>query len=97
MSKIEKIKEIIRKNKGLLAEEYNVSSIGIFGSYVRHQQKKGSDLDVLVEFERPIDLFEFIRLEEYLKRLVKVKVDLVSKKALKPFIGKHILGEVMYI
>jgi predicted nucleotidyltransferase len=54
-------------------------------------------VDVLVEFEEPIGLFEFMELEEYLSDLLGVKVDLVSKKALKPHIGERILQEVIMV
>ena len=60
-------------------------------------KKEKSDVDVLVEFEEPVGLFEFMDLEAYLTGLLGVKVDLVSKKALKPHIGKHILEEVISI
>jgi hypothetical protein len=49
-----------------------------------------------VEFEKPVGLFDFIALEEYLSSLLGAKVDLVSKKALKPKIGERILSEVVY-
>jgi len=62
-------------------------------SSVRGEQRKRSDLDVLVEFDRVPSLFEFIRLERYLSELLKIKVDLVMKSALKPAIGRHILEE----
>ena len=54
-------------------------------------------MDVLVEFEEPIGLFEFVDLEMYLSNLLGVKVDLVSKKALKPHIGEHIFKEVIIV
>lgn len=94
---IEEIKKILKENEAILRERFKVKEIGIFGSFVRGEQKKRSDLDILVEFEEPISLFEFMDLEDYLKKIVGVKVDLVSKKALKPRIGKHILEEVIYI
>ena len=98
MKKIEEIKEILTKHKEELRERFKVKEIGVFGSYVKgKQKKKGSDIDILVEFEEPIGLFKFIDLEEYLSNLLGVKVDLVSKKALKPRIGEHILREVIYI
>ena len=74
-----------------------MKTIGVFGSYVRGEQKRESDIDVLVEFEEPVGLFEFMDLEAYLTGLLDVKVDLVSKKALKPHIGQHILEEVITI
>ncbi|MDI6917057.1 MAG: nucleotidyltransferase family protein [Thermoplasmatales archaeon] len=93
---LEEIKEILKENEAILRERFNVKEIGIFGSYVRDEQKGKSDLDILVEFEAPVSLFEFMDMEEYLKKTLGVNVDLVSKKALKPRIGKHILEEVVY-
>lgn len=61
------------------------------------EQKKSSDLDILVEFQQTVGLFEFMELEEFLETKMGVKIDLVSKKALKPRIGKHILEEVINV
>lgn len=80
-----------------LKKRFKVKTIGVFGSYVRSEQGVNSDVDVLVEFEEPVGLFEFMALENYLSDLLGVKVDLVSKKALKPHIGEHILEEVIMI
>jgi len=91
------IKQVLAQNKEQLLRDHKVKEIGIFGSYVRSEQKKNSDLDILVEFEEPIGLFKFMDLGEYLKNLLGIKIDLVSKKALKPYIGKYILDEVVYI
>ena len=77
-----------------LKEKYHVSYLGVFGSYVRGEQKPGSDLDVLVEFSRIPTIFKFVNLENYLSEALGVKVDLVMKDALKPNIGKYILSEV---
>ncbi|MFQ5998736.1 MAG: HepT-like ribonuclease domain-containing protein [Candidatus Bathyarchaeia archaeon] len=71
----------------------------MFGSYVHGRQRKRSDLDILVEFEdesKP-SLLEFIGLQEDLGNLLRVKVDLVEKKGLKPYIGRRILEEVVYV
>jgi predicted nucleotidyltransferase len=97
MKNLEEIKRMLSRHKNYLKKKYNVKYIGIFGSFVRGQQKKTSDIDILVEFDRPIDLFEFIKLEDELSRLLGIKVDLVSKKALKPYIGKRILEEVVAV
>jgi len=95
--KLEEVQKILRENKAVLMEKFKVKEIGIFGSFVREKQKKKSDVDVLVEFAEPIGIFEFIDLEEYLTKILGIRVDLVSKKALKPRIGKRILEEVIYI
>jgi len=97
MKKIEEIKKTLIKLKPFLKEKYKVKEIGIFGSYVKNKQKKGSDLDILVEFDEFPSLIEFIEMENFLSDKLKVKVDLVIKGALKPHIGKEILKEVVYI
>ena len=97
MKNFEEIKSILNEHKKELEEKYGVKEIGIFGSFVRGEVRGGSDIDILVEFERPIGLFKFLELEEYLSALLGVKVDLVSKKALKPHIGEHILKEVVMV
>ena len=94
---LDEIKEIIKKHKDELKEKYSVKEIGIFGSFARGEATEDSDIDILVEFEKPIGLFKFLELEEYLSNLIGREVDLVSKKALKPHIGKHILEEVVTI
>ncbi|MCL5674822.1 MAG: nucleotidyltransferase family protein [Candidatus Omnitrophica bacterium] len=97
MKKKEEIKQSLKKHKTDIRKRFKVTKIGIFGSYVRGEQVKNSDIDILVEFSEPVGLFEFMDLEEYLQNLLDKKVDLVSRKALKPHIGEHILKEVMYI
>jgi predicted nucleotidyltransferase len=77
-----------------LKEKYHVSYLGIFGSYVRGEQKPESDLDVLVEFSKTPTIFKFVNLENYLSDAPGVKVDLVMKDALKPNIGNYILNDV---
>ena len=91
------IKEVIEKHKRELKEKYGVKEIGIFGSVVRGEEKEESDVDILVEFEKPIGFFKFLELEEYLSNLIGRKVDLVSKKSLRPHIGKYILEEVIIV
>ena len=97
MTDVEEIKRTLSLHKAELKKRFKVKTIGVFGSYVRGEQKRGSDVDVPVEFEEPVGLFEFMDLEEYLSELFGVKVDLVSKKALKPHIGEHILQEVIMV
>jgi len=97
MRKIDVIKKIISEHRKELESKYNVKEIGIFGSYVRAQNSKNSDLDVLVEFSKPIGMFKFLELEEYIQNITGIKIDLVSKKALKPRIGQNILKELIKI
>ncbi len=97
MQDVEAIKRTLSAHKAELKHKFKVKTIGVFGSYVRGEQKRSSDLDILVEFEEPIGLFEFMDLEEDLSKLLGVKVDLVSRKALKPHIGERILQEVIIV
>lgn len=97
MKTFSQIREILEKSKAQLKEKYHIKELGIFGSYVRDEQREDSDIDILVEFEKPIDFFTFIELEETLTELLGVKVELVMKRALKPLIGRCILEEVQYV
>lgn len=97
MKTLEEIKTLLKELKPELEEKYKVKEIGIFGSYVRGEQRKGSDIDILVEFYEVPSFLKFIKLENYLSESLGLKVDLVRKKSLKPFIGKIILKEVIYI
>lgn len=96
MGKKEIIK-IIRDSKPEMESQYGVQRLGLFGSYVRDKQNKRSDIDILVTFNRDIDLFDFLDLREYLESQLQAKVDLVMESALKPAIGKRILSEVEYV
>jgi predicted nucleotidyltransferase len=87
----------IRKSKPELAAKYGVSEVGLFGSFVRRQENESSDIDILVSFDRDIDLFEFVDLKQLLEKKLQAKVDLVMRSALKPAIGKHILQEVEFV
>jgi len=97
MSKIDTVRKILIKHKHELRRKYHVKEIGIFGSYVHGEQKKKSDIDILVDFIKVPGFFKFIELEDYLSNILGVKTDLVMKDVLRPHIGQHILNEVIYI
>jgi len=90
-------KRILRKHLPELRERYAVKTLGVFGSYVRGEQTRKSDLDILVEFTQTPTLLEFVHLKRHLGDLVGIPVDLVLKKTLKPHIGQSILAEVVPI
>jgi hypothetical protein len=94
---LEAILHALKSQLPELEQNYRIKSLGVFGSYARGEIHRRSDLDLLVEFDRVPTLFEFVRLESYLTTLLGVKVDLVMKTALKPEIGKRILGEVVLV
>lgn len=97
MKNFEEIKELIQKHKEEFRKQYGLKEIGIFGSYVRGEQGTESDLDILIELEKPIGFVKFMRLERALSELLGIQVEMVTKKALKPHIGKRILQEVRYV
>lgn len=97
MKKLGKIKRTINGHKLFLKERFKVKSMGVFGSYLRDEQGDESDIDILVEFQSTIDLFEFIELENFLSEILGIKVDLVMRDTLKPRIKDRILREAVNI
>ena len=93
----QEIINIIRNKKPDMESRYGVQRLGLFGSYVKENQRKKRDIDILVTFNRDIDLFDFLDLRAYLERQLHAKVDLVMETALKPAIGKRIMSEVEYV
>ena len=96
MKRTELIK-ILRQELPELRRKYHVENLEVFGSYVRGEEREGSDLDLLVEFSEIPGLFKFIELENYLTDILGVKVDLVMKDSLRPEIGRRILSEAQKI
>ena len=84
-------------SKGELKKRYKVRELGIFGSYSRGEQKKSSDVDVLVKFSPNATLFDFVGLGNYLEEKLKIKVDIVSERGIRPELKNHILKEVVKI
>jgi uncharacterized protein len=93
--RLETIMRVLEAQRSELSARFKVRSLGVFGSFVRHEARLGSDLDLLVEFDTVPTLFEFVRLQNYLSDLLGLPVDLVMKSALKPGIGQVILAEVV--
>jgi predicted nucleotidyltransferase len=96
MENLNSIIDILKKHKSELVDKYGLSQLAIFGSYARRQQRENSDVDILVEFNRPIGL-EFIDLAEELEQILQIKGDLVSKKGIKIKYFKSIETELAYV
>jgi hypothetical protein len=96
---VEEAKAVLKEHKNEVIQKYRVSELGIFGSFVRGEQKKRSDIDILVEFnDRNIPgLLKLIEMERYLEKLLRKKVALVRKGGIRPELRKIILKEVVYI
>ena len=96
MSSLNQINLLLDKHKVDLKNRYNIKQLGIFGSYSRGEQQEKSDIDIFVEFEKPIGL-DFVLLADELEDILKLKVDLVSKGALKPRTFDIIKKDLIYV
>lgn len=95
-----KLKMITKQQTKSIIEKlkpYYPSRVGIFGSYARNTQTPESDLDIIVNLRKPINLLEFIKLEAELSRLLKVKVDLVTEKSINKHLESSIQKDIIYI
>jgi len=90
------IENKLKELKPVLLRKYFVDKIGYFGSYSRNEQNENSDIDILVSFKKPLG-WEFFDLQELLENELKIKVDLVSEKALKKQLRQIILKTVKYV
>ena len=88
--------QILREHRAEL-EQFGVESVAIFGSVARDVARDDSDVDVLVEFGRPIGLFEFMDLQAYLERLLGRRVDLGTPQSLRPRLRERVLQEAVYV
>jgi predicted nucleotidyltransferase len=97
MKTLQEFQQTLREQKSYLAEKFGVRVVGVFGSYVRKEQCPDSDLDILIELDRPprISLIGLVEVEDYLSRILGVKVDLAIKENLKKRIGMRILQEIV--
>src|SRR6266545_6352656 len=98
MARIYSLREILKilhQQVPILTERYSVEALEVFGSYVRDEQRKDSDLDILITFKEVPSLLTFIAIENYLSDMLGIKVDLVMKDSLKPKIGQQVLHEAI--
>ena len=97
MLSLDEIKKSLTAQKSTLHTKYKINSLGIFGSYVRGEQKSESDLDILIDYEEAPSLITLIEIENQLSKLLGIKVDLVTRKGIKPRLRSYILEEVVYL
>ena|SRR3990172_1211064 len=93
MKTLDEIRTIIGQHRDVLAERYGVAVVGVFGSYVRGEQRESSDLDLLAETLRPVSLLELVGAEIYLGEILGVKVDLVPKRDVREELRETIIRE----
>ncbi len=96
----EKIVQLLRENYPYLAAEYGIRKIGLFGSFIKGQPGETSDIDLVVEFERPIG-FRFIEFAEYLEHLLGRKVDVLTPAGIQGIrvaqVAKDIAESIVYV
>ncbi len=97
MITLERAMTIIREHLDELRELYGVKSIEIFGSYARGEQRTDSDLDLLVEFERPVGLLTISQLQVHLSELLGVEVDVVPKNSLRKELWDEVSREAVRV
>ncbi|MBI2558943.1 nucleotidyltransferase family protein [Candidatus Woesearchaeota archaeon] len=97
MRNLKQIQNILASSKPELRKRYKVRELSIFGSYSRGEQKKTSDVDVLVRFSPNASLFDFVGLGNYLEERLKMKVDVVSERGIRPELKSSIVKDVVKI
>ena len=93
----EEILRMLEQLREEIMEKYRVKRIGLFGSFIKGQQKKESDIDILVGFKEDADLFDLLGLTLFLEEELNQKVDIVPEPALREELKEDILREVAYL
>lgn len=93
---LEDAKKILRENRSHLFTDYPIKELAIFGSFARGEAGEDSDIDIMVEFSQPVG-FEIVDLVEELEELLQHKVDIVSKKAIRPNVMPFVKKDLVYV
>lgn len=97
MKDLDRIREILKENEDVIAKEFKAEIVGIFGSYARGEQKKESDVDIVVRFREGASLFDLVGLADFLEEKLGIKVDVVSERAIRPELKDHILKDLVAV
>lgn len=97
MKTLNEIRQVLSVQKQSLCTKYQITELGVFGSYARGEQTEASDVDILVDYETAPTLVMLVELRDYLSQLFGLKVDVVTKNGLKSRIRERVLAEVVYI
>ena len=89
--------QILRQNNAELTKQFGVKSLLLFGSIARNEATSTSDVDLLVEFNRPVGYFGLFALQDYLEKLLGCPVDLGTPDSLKPYIRERVEGELIRV
>jgi predicted nucleotidyltransferase len=98
MTTTQNIVTTLKTNRAAMAQ-FGIRDIGLFGSYVRGEQSKNSDIDILLDFEPDKETYDnYMAVYDLLEQLFKnEKVEIVTKNGLSPYIGTKILNEILYV
>jgi predicted nucleotidyltransferase len=88
---------ILKQKNAELTQQFGVKSLSLFGSVARNEATSISDVDLLVEFSRPVGYFGLFALQDYLEKLLGCSVDLGTPNSLKPYIKERIMGEIIRV
>jgi len=88
---------ILNEHEEELREKYGVESLSLFGSVARDEAHPNSDVDLLVEFNRPVGLFGLIALQQHLEELLGCSVDLGTPRSLRPGLRERVLQEAVHV
>jgi hypothetical protein len=94
---LDEIRDIIDRHRGELRRVHRITALAVFGSYVRGEQKRGSDLDLLAEFAGSVSLLDLVGAEQYLSRILNVKVDLIPREDVRPELKAGIMKEAVSV
>ena len=89
--------QILKQKNAELSSQFGVKSLSLFGSVARYEASSVSDVDLLVEFNRPVGYFGLFALQDYLEKLLGCSVDLGTPDSLKPRIREHVMGEMIRV
>ena len=91
------ILQVLKQKNDEMAKNFGVKSLLLFGSVARNEATSTSDVDLLVEFNRPVGYFGLFALQDYLEKLLGCSVDLGTPDSLKPYIKDRVMGELIRV
>lgn len=89
--------QLLKQKNAELAKEFGVKSLSLFGSVARNEAGSTSDVDLLVEFSRPVGYFGLFALQDYLEKLLGCSVDIGTPDSLKPYMRERIMGDLVHV
>ena len=95
--KSKEVIKILKSQKEDLTKEFGVKSLQLFGSVARDEATSSSDVDLLVEFNRPTGYFGLFSLQDYLEKLLGCSVDLGTENSLRPRIKENVMRDLVYV